>query len=166
MDNLLNEIRDWVDNHVYHLKKWYKKIKLSEWTLTLDQSGTGIVDASGNCTIRVYENITRRRLVVGRIVVLAVGVTPAAPHLAGGSEWAGIFSGAGANLLNMKDFIPTASGGQMFPQVAEYSGHNALRFGGNEDIYFELRGSTLTANTQIVVHAVGAMEPTDTDYDI
>lgn len=134
--------------------------------ISLIGSNTALVDANGNCSVNIYSNKTGRKLVIGRVVLNASGTTPASPHTAAAGEWAGTFGGPGALLPSMRDILPRTPGGQMFPQLAEYSGHNALRFNDGEDVYFELRGSTLAAGTQITASIYGILEPTSSDYDI
>lgn len=163
-EGLLGWIEERIGYHVKSFQRWYRRIKLQDWTLALDQVGQGQVDSNGNCTIRVYANKTQRRIVIGRIILWADGVTPNNPHNAGNNEWAAIYGGPG-NPNPPKTFLPLSKNGQMFPNEADYSGHNALRFDSNEDVYFVLTGSSLTANTNVSVRIFGGLEPTSDDLD-
>jgi hypothetical protein len=65
----------------------------------------------------------------------------------------------------MRSAYPAVKQGQLFPLVDTWPGHNALRFRGSEDVYFELRGSSLAAGTKITVTIYGNLEPVGSDMD-
>jgi hypothetical protein len=174
---VLNWIADKFDYLLgIHSKKiWdkYSALTMAQFTFQVIESNDAgaqqsKVDANGNASILVYSNRTHRNLVIGRVVVnVADGtaVNMATPHMGGANEWAGIFGGPGANLASARSLYPFVKQGQLFPLVDTWPGHNALRFRGSEDVYFELRGSSLPVGTPLVVTIYGNLEPVGSDCD-
>lgn len=120
------------------------------------------LDSSGNGDFFVYLNQTGKHLEIGRVIILADGYTPASAWNGGYLYlYTGIKSGSAPNFSSIFDYLPASPGGQVFPNVAEYSGHNAIRLKQNETLSCYISGGP--ANTNIYVGFFGFLEPTTSD---
>lgn len=136
--DILDDVKEFFDQQ--HAKWWerYKALRLEDIVLPLQGAGaTKALDGSGNGTLHLYRNSTGRTLIVGRLtlncaVPNGTVYTPATvfqsstcyAYLHTGETFPGPSSAF--------DFLPDSPGGQVFPQIAEYSSRNALRLGKNE----------------------------------
>lgn len=153
--------------HMHHHRRKKHQDNIVNSTLKFDVPKSAKTDASGNLDLEVYSNPQGRKLRIGRVVVLADGYTPAVPYLdsTGNTTWYGIYTTQNGGGI-LKDFFPyTASKTQpLFPNLAEYSGLNALQFDYQDKVFFHLVGGPATTN--ITVCITGFAEPISTDYEL
>lgn len=149
----------------YHKKRHQESSK--KLTLKFDIPKSQSTNANGNLDMEVYGNPMARILRIGRITIWADEYTPNSPYKdsTGNTTWYGIFTGPNAPGAP-KDFFPysPASTQPLFPNVAEYSGLNALQFDHQEKVHFYLIGGPV--NTNITVEVTGFAEPIATDFEL
>ena len=171
MTFLLNDLEEFFNK--CHTRFWqrYRQHKAKEITVWTVQSNVGVTDANGNLTVPIYKNTSGKHLAIGRIFLNAVNPATKSPYTGAttytnANAYAWFFTGdpqMGANQLEIFDFLPNSPDGQMFPQVAEYSGHNALRLKKNETFSMQLVSGP--ASSQVFASIFGYLEPTATDWE-
>lgn len=164
MIDLLDDIKDFVNQQ--HDRWWtkYRETRLEDVVIPLQQAGaTKTLDASGNGTLHLYRNTTGRILLVGRITLGATTpggtvYTPATTFTSA-SCYAYLFTGEQfGGPASAFDFLPNAPGGQVFPQIAEYSSRNAIRIEQNETLSLYVVAGP--ANAEIYSTIYGELLPT------
>lgn len=146
-----------------HKKFWnrHRLERQAEITYPVTSSFNKKLDVSGNGDIQIYENTTGRHLVIGRIVLWADGYTPAVPYSGG---WAVLMTGQQFNAAAIFDMLPTAAGGEVFPNLSEYSGYNALRLKQNETLSLHVVSGPISTNITGTMY--GFLEPISSDWDL
>lgn len=150
-----------------HTRFWqrFRQEKKKDITFPIVQGANGSTNASGNLNLNIYQNVTGKHLVIGRIVLTDNSHTPGNPFVATANTnvYFQNVDSSSLNLGSVFDFLPNASLGQTIPQVAEYSGHNAIRIKQNEIIGMVMLAGPANANINCTIF--GFLEPTSTDYD-
>lgn len=110
-------------------------------------TANGKTDDDGFLNLLCIKGIVGKRLVIGRLVLLADGYTPAVPFTATDFWW-GFYRGTTESTGALFDFpIGTFS----LPNIAEYSGRNAPTLKPQEDLWLGMYEGP--SNTNIVVNA-------------
>jgi hypothetical protein len=170
----MEPVENWIEKAVDHFfhrgTQLVKKYKSQTVILPLTVGTNFSLDANGSADEIIYRNTTGKYVVIGRLIVMGsssarVAYTPAAPSSGGyGYVYKGVKSGAAPNATAVLDIWPSSVGGQLIPQLAEYSGHNALRMRENENLSVYISGGP--ASGIVAISLFGFLEPTDSDYDL
>ena len=160
-----DDVKDFLNETHEAWWKRYREARLEDVVLPLQSpGGNGKTDGSGNLTLPIYQNRTERTLLIGRIFVNADGYTPATTYT-NAAAYAYIFTGVqfgGAG--QVYDFLPNSPGGQVFPQLAEYSSRNALRLMKNETLSMYLVGGPVSTNVYSFIY--GELLPPKLDRQV
>lgn len=140
--------------HERYWKRHRKELADARYLLPLFASANEGSDTSGNANFQIYQNTTDKIAVIGRVIIGADGYTPAAPFSGG---WAALYTGQSFNNGVIFDMLPLATGGQVFPNVGEYSGHNALRLRQNETLSLWVQSGPVSKNLTAAIY--GFLEP-------
>lgn len=159
----VEEFAEKLAGNVYDkLRKHLRGVVNSQKVTTyIVSSKNGSTDANGNLDLPIFNNTSGKHVVIGRVLLWADGYTPAAPFSGG---WLALYSGQGFSPSDIFDMLPQNSGGQLLPNVASYSGHNALRLRMNESLSLHITSGPVSTN--ITGTVFGFLEPTDSDFDL
>lgn len=168
IDNLEDALNKVLGNHLRHHRHKHITDEVKKLTLKFDITKDFSTDANGNADFEVYSNPMGRVLRIGRVVLWGAGLyTPAKPYLdsTGNTMWYGLF--VGPNAIGVpKDYFPyiPATTTPMIPNVAEYSGLNALQFDHQEKIHFYMQGGP--ASKSLAIEVIGFAEPIASDFEL
>lgn len=167
MEGVIENLEEAMHRVFGHYHHKHTKEEIKKLTLKFDIPISAKTNASGNLDMEVYANPMGRVLRVGRVTIWADGYTPANPYLdsTGNTTWYGIFPGPNAPGAP-KDFFPYSPSKTqpLFPNLAEYSGLNALQFDHQEKIHLYIQGGPATTN--ITVEVTGFAEPIASDFEL
>lgn len=164
MTMLLDDLEEFVNKVQTKFWKRYRQHQYRGLTTPIVATASGNTDSSGNLKLNIYVNTTGKHLVVGRLTVWDATHTPANVFTnASGYAYFQTGDSSSLDLAQVMDFLPNSPNGQMIPNVAEYSGHNAYRLKQNETLAMVMVGGPVSLNVGVTMW--GFLEPTWSDYD-
>lgn len=142
--------------HERYWKRHRQELDIARKFLPIVQAQNAKTDGNGNLDLKVWQNTLGRTVLIGRVIVWADGYSPSNPFSGG---WGAIYSGGGgSNTFDgaaVWDFFPYTQGGQILPNVAEYSGHNAIPVRENETFALHLVSGPVSTNVTCIIYGVG-----------